>query len=121
MEFNSRRLKEVNIENISLCQYVKHTILCGNSRFKRSIDYLNSLRSIEYLISSYSDLTFFKSTTLNEKQMKALQVLPIKPLEIEDYGKVQVEEVKTYFSELNDDKCRDKDMFDDFFNQNFKV
>lgn len=95
--------------------------LCGDSRLKRTIDYLNSLRSIEYLINSYSDLTFFKSTNLNEKQLKALQVLPIKPLELEDSDKHQEEEVKTYFTELNDDKHSDKDIFDDFFNQNFIV
>jgi hypothetical protein len=99
---------------------VKYSYFCGDKQLKRSIDYLNSLRSIEYLINSYSDLTFFKSTSLNEKQIKALSLLPIKPLELDENHKNQVEEVKTYFTEL-EDKQSEKDIFDNFFNTNFKV
>lgn len=121
---SSKKLQEMRLEHFSLTQYTKFMFCCGNKRLKRTIDYLNSLRSIEYLLSSFRDLTFFKYSQLTEKQIKTLGALPIKPAELIDnsnsisFGNIQI--VKSYFEEMSNDN-NEKDKFDNFFNSNFSV
>lgn len=85
----------------------------GNKSIERTVDYLNSLRSIEYLLASYSDVTFLKTCNLNEKQIKALEVLPIKPLELVDYSHGDVNQVKSYIKDIVNKGLNDK--YDAFF------
>jgi hypothetical protein len=92
--------------------------LCGNKRIKKTIEYINSLISIEYLINSFSDLTFFKHTHLNDKQIKALNILPIKPSQIENLNVNDQQIIKKYLTEIANNSSIDK--YDNFFISNFK-
>ncbi len=111
--------RDVKLENFTLSEYTKFRLCCSNKRIKKTIQYVNSLISIEYIINSFSDLTFLKNTNLNENQLKALSVLPIKPSDIDYAGSYEhIQAVKKYLLEINNKN--DKDKYDAFFSTNFK-
>ena len=126
MNSSSFILKNFNnfkIDDFGTYDYIKSKIGCGNTKYEKTFKYLNSLRSIEYMLTSYSDLTFFKSTELSANQHLALEILPILPEELIENDDSNIEKVTKYIADHESFKKEDRaiDKVDVFFTNNFGI
>ena len=120
---SNRNLNNVKLENFTAFDYFKRTIRCKKDSIKEmTYNYLNSLRSIEYLLNSYSELTFYKSTQLTDEQHLAIQLLPIFPEEQKVFEDENIKKVNCYLEKtLEKSKNQQADINDMFLISNFSV
>lgn len=121
--FNLKNFNNFKIDDFGTYDYIKSKIGCVNKKYEKTFKYLNSLRSIEYLLNSFSDLTFFKSTKLSANQHLALQILPILPEELIDNDDSNIEKVTKYLTDHESFKKEERpiDKVDVFFTNNFGI
>lgn len=119
--FNLKNYKNFKISKFGTYDYFKSTIGCGDKSLDRTFDYLNSLRSIEYMMNSYTELTFLKSTELSNIQHLALQILPIYPEELVSFDDNSIEKVSKYLkdNEVIRQEGRNIDKYDYFLTSKF--
>lgn len=120
---SNRNLNNFKLENFTAFEYFKRSFKCKNDSLKeRTFNYLNSLRSIEYLLNSYSELTFYKSTQLTDEQHLAIQLLPIFPEEQKDFVDENIKKVNCYLEKaVEKAKNQQAEMNDMFLISNFSV
>lgn len=119
--FNFKNYDNYKINKFGTLDYFKSTIGCGDEKLEKTFDYLNSLRSIEYLMNSYTELTFLKSTELSNIQHLALQILPIYPEKLVKMDDASIEKVKKYLkdTEIIKQEGRNVEKFDVFLTSKF--
>lgn len=120
---NLNKFENFKIQDFGISDYLKNVIGCGDKNHDKTIQYLNSLRSIEYLLNSYTELTFYKYTELSNIQHLALQLLPIFPEKLKEIDDESVEKLTKYLNEnefIKED-VRGINKSDAFLTSNFTI